>query len=477
MKTITLGLLLSSTLLLGQVTITEKLFSPDELKTDIRFLVKTLQNIHPNLYAAASKEKFYQDVEALEQELTEPITRLEFARKFIPIVTRLGDGHTSVYFPQEERSEFLKQGGKVFPFEVLIRNNRLFITTNYSSDSTLSGIVEVTSINGLRTPELLDKLRPYVSAELDLYRDIRIQRSFRGLLWYVLGFCGDYEVELVIDGQPLKRHVEGITSTQFQTAALHRSVNQHVLKPYSLTITSEGFAIIDFRSMTDKKRFARFLDSAFQVIRNENIQHLAIDLRNNGGGNSQLGDMLFNYITDKPYRQVDRMEVKASKEMKSYFRQRYVKWYMYPLMPFAVFNKQARHYAFGRPGKIQVVEMKKLIKPKTEPLKFRGQPYLLVSHYTFSSANMLAAAFACYNMGTIVGEETGGVLEAFGDVIPIQLPNTKLAAGCSYKKFVHPCSDDTLRGVKPDVEIAAEPLELVSGRDPVMEYLKEVIKH
>ncbi|QOI96932.1 MAG: hypothetical protein HRU69_05240 [Flammeovirgaceae bacterium] len=475
-RALTLCLLLNSTLLPGQVDITQKLYSPDELKTDLRFLVSTLENIHPNLYAATSKEKFYQDVEALELGLTEPITRLEFARKLIPLTTALGDGHTSVYFPQEERSEFLKQGGKVFPFDVLIRNNRLYITTNYSSDSTLTGVVEVISINGLRTPELLNQLRPYVSAELDFYRDIRIQRSFRSLLWYVLGYADSYDLELVINDLPVRKYVEGITSAQFQAAALHRLVNQNA-KPYSLTITPERFAIIDFRSMTDKKRFARFLDSAFQVIRNETIQHLAIDIRNNGGGNSQLGDLLFNYITDKPYRQVDRMEVKASKEMKHYFRQRYVKWYMYPLMPVAVFNKQARLYAFGKPGKIQVVEMKKLIKPKNESLKFKGQTYLLVSHYTFSSANMLADAFKCYNMGTVIGEETGGVLIAFGDVIPIQLPNTGLAAGCSYKKFIHPCSDDTLRGVKPDVEIVSEPADKVSGRDPVMEYLKEVIKN
>ncbi|MBX2944292.1 MAG: hypothetical protein KF725_00550 [Cyclobacteriaceae bacterium] len=474
-KTLTLCLLLISTLLVGQANVTVKLYSPDELKTDIRFLIRTLENIHPNLYAATPKEKFYKDVKELEQGLTEPITRLEFARKLIPLTTALGDGHTSVYFPQEERSEFLKQGGKVFPFEVLIRNNRLFITNNYSSDSTLTGVVEVVSINGLHTPELLDHLRLYVSAELDFYKDIRIQRSFRSLLWYVLGYS-NYDLELVINDQPVSKHVEGITSTQIQVATLQRSVNQNA-KPYSLTITPEGFAIIDFRSMTDKKRFAVFLDSAFQVIRNKNIQHLAIDIRNNGGGSSQLGDMLFNYITDKPYRQVDRMEVKASKEMKSYFRQRYVKWYMYPLMPFAVFNKQARHYAFGKPGKIQVVEMKKLIKPKNELLKFKGQTYLLVSHYTFSSANMLADAFKCYSMGTVIGEETGGVLMAFGDVILIQLPNTRLAAGCSYKKFVHPCSDNTLRGVKPDVEIIAEPSDLVSGRDLVLEYLKEVIKH
>ncbi len=475
-RVFSLVILLLTTPGFSQDDFSEKKFSPAELKYDIRFLIKTLENIHPDLYAHISKEEIYRDVEQLEQDLTKPITRLEFARKLIPLITRLGDGHTSVYFPTEERTEFLEQGGRVFPFEVLIRNNRIFITKNYSSDSTLSGVSEIVSINGLPAPELLDQLRPYISAELTFYRDIRVQRSFRSLLWNVLGYADDYDLELIVNDQPVRKHIEGITSARFQAVALQQSVNR-VVKPYSLYITPEKFAVIDFRSMMDKNRFAKFLDSAFQVIRSQNIQHLAIDLRNNGGGNSQLGDMLFNYITDKPYRQVDRMEVKASNEMKRYFRKRHVKWYMYPLLPFAVFHKQARNYAFGKPGKIQVIEMKKLITPKNEPLKFRGQTYLLVGHYTFSSANMLAAAFSCYNMGTVVGEETGGVLTAFGDVIPVQLPNTKLAAGCSYKKFVHPCSDGSMHGVKPDVEIIPEPIELVMGRDLVLEYLNEVIKN
>jgi C-terminal processing protease CtpA/Prc len=356
----------------------------------------------------------------------------------------------------------------------LIRHNRLFITNNYSTDSTISLFAEIVSLNGIATPDLLDQLRSYVSAELDHYRDIRVQRSFRSLLWNVLGFEGDYKLELVGNGQASMRNVKGITAKEFQSIA--KTLQSNVPdKTYTVQLTSEKIAVIDFRSMMDKKRFEKFLDSAFRVIKNERIEHLVIDIRNNGGGNSQLGDMLFNYITDKPYRQVDRMEVKASKEMKTYFRKQHLKWYMYPAVPLAAFHKKARPYFFGKPGKIQMVEMQKLQTPKNEKLKFKGSTYLLTSHYTFSSANMLANAFKCYGMGTIVGEEPGGVLIAFGDIIPLVLPNTKLTAWCSYKKFVHPCADDQVHGVKPDVEIIPTPEDIVAGRDAVMEYVKKFI--
>jgi hypothetical protein len=474
-KIFILAALLMAGELFSQEAQFKKTFTPAELKQDLDFLFTTLENIHPNLYHYTSREIIMAARLNVEQALNEPMTRLEFSRKLIPVVSLLKDGHTSLSFPQEERNNFLKQEGKVFPFDVLIRDNRLFITNNYSTDSTISKFAEISSINGIGTPALLDQLRPYVSAELDHFRDIRIQRIFRGLLWNALGFDGDYELELVGQNQLSNHHVTGITAKEFQAIANAKAPPFYLPnKPYTLQLTSEKIAVIDFRSMMDKKRFEKFLDSAFRVIKKENIEHLVIDVRNNGGGNSRLGDMLFNYITDKPYRQVDRMEVKASREMKTNFRKQHLKWYMYPVVPLTAFHKQARYYFFARPGKIHVVEMQKLQTPKNEKLKFKGSTYLLTSHYTFSSANMLAAAFKCFSMGTIVGEETGGVLTAFGDIIPIELPNTKLTAWCSYKKFVHPCADDRVHGVKPDVEIIPTSEDILAGRDAVLEYVKNI---
>jgi C-terminal processing protease CtpA/Prc len=208
------------------------------------------------------------------------------------------------------------------------------------------------------------------------------------------------------------------------------------------------------------------------VIRSRGVRTLAVDIRNNGGGSSQLGDALLDYIAYSPYKQVDRMEAKSSKEMKKYFRQRYLRWYFYPLVPFSVFSRQARHYIFGRPGTIQVITDRRPQKPGSPRFKFDGEVFLLVSNYTFSSANMLANAIACYDLGTLVGEETGGVLRAFGDIIPIQLPNTGLSAGCSFKRFLHPCDDGRVHGVMPDVQIIPTAEDILHGRDRALEYVK-----
>ena len=438
---------LVSTFCVGQTPIETQKFTPEELKQDLQFLFEKLESIHPSLYHYTSKQQIDERRIALEKELDHPMTRLEFARKAIPVVTMLQDGHTSLGFPKEERVSFFKKGGKIFPLDVLIRENKIFISSSpYDSDLLYS---EILSINGISTSEVLENLRHYVSAELDFYRDVRVQMAFRGLLWYFYGWDQLFDLQLSRYGLVSNRKINGKSEQELREANKKRG-EQQTNKPFSF-YKRDNIGIIDFRSMSEMEKFDEFLDSTFTVIKNEYITNLIVDIRRNGGGNSQMGDMLINYITDKPYQQIDRVEIKNSAEV-----------------PQTSQNKI---------DTITVIENKSLKKPKNPKYKFTGKTYLLTSHVTFSSANMLADAFKCYQMGTIVGEETGGVLTAFGDLISIKLPNTQLQAGCAYKKFTHPCADDTLHGVKPDVEIVPTLEDIQNRKDPAMEYVIKAVKN
>ncbi|MFQ6614655.1 MAG: hypothetical protein ACE5D1_07415 [Fidelibacterota bacterium] len=88
---------------------------------------------------------------------------------------------------------------------------------------------------------------------------------------------------------------------------------------------------------------------------------------------------------------------------------------------------------------------------------------------------MLANTIKCYRLGTLVGEETGGLTIAYGDVIPFTLENTQLVDGVSYKYFVHPCGKRDLHGVVPDIPFQ-EPLNTdQESPDPLLEYTLNLI--
>jgi Peptidase family S41 len=88
---------------------------------------------------------------------------------------------------------------------------------------------------------------------------------------------------------------------------------------YRFFVPKQGVGLIDFRTFQNLERFQGFLKTTFSQIKTQGIQTLIIDLRDNGGGNGALGNALLEYITDKPYRQFSRYEVKVSSQARAWF--------------------------------------------------------------------------------------------------------------------------------------------------------------
>lgn len=61
---------------------------------DLGYMVKTMEDVHPNLYEYASKEEFYRDIETLKRSLPEKISVKEFLKDLCGLTAELHDGHT-----------------------------------------------------------------------------------------------------------------------------------------------------------------------------------------------------------------------------------------------------------------------------------------------------------------------------------------------------------------------------------------------
>ena len=69
-------------------------YAPADMREDIAFLFRTLEEAHPNLYTTLPKAQLDQQRQALEASLTEPLTRSELFLRLAPLITQLNDGHT-----------------------------------------------------------------------------------------------------------------------------------------------------------------------------------------------------------------------------------------------------------------------------------------------------------------------------------------------------------------------------------------------
>ena len=191
---------------------------------------------------------------------------------------------------------------------------------------------------------------------------------------------------------------------------------------------------MDFRSFENPEAMAAFADSMFTAISHEGIRNLIIDIRQNGGGNSAVGDVLLRYISSKPFIQMAAAMTRITPTTQRLMGNR--------TMPTGIYFFESGDSAG-------------FIKPLTaEEGRFKGRVYLLTSHKTFSSASSFSWAFKEFGMGTVVGEETGGMSVAFGDILPYRLPVSKLPCTISYKRFWLPGGDENdIHGTLPDYEV------------------------
>lgn len=245
-------------------------------------------------------------------------------------------------------------------------------------------------------------------------------------------------------------------------------------KNFSFRRLEGNIGYLEFRRMKDYSAFESFLAETFQDIRQEPIVGLIVDLRRNAGGSTSLGDLLLSCITNKPYRMIARMELKVSPWKKRALKERLPRWARW--IPVQYLFREGRRIWRAAGGDIVTTELP-VKAPKENPLRYRGPVCVLIGEVTFSSAQKLANAIKDYELATLIGTETGGNPNAFGEMCIVRLPNSRLAYGVSGKRYVRANGDATWRrGILPDIEVHIDERDRARGIDTVLEYAKRWIR-
>lgn len=444
--------------------ISQKL-SFEQAESDLNFLLEKLESIHPNLYAYTPKKIINKEKEKILRQFNPPISRMDFAKQVIPLIARLNDGHTFMIFPFEEEEAYSISNGTYFPFDIVICDKKVLIKTSYLNNADIVSGMEIRSVNGLRIEKLLEIMKNYVSGETKHFRLQAVARNFRRFLLHIFEMRSDFTVEFSSgENQRLTKKVPGLTAATIieKRKQLPSTQNQTNTPFIFSSFKNKGFGGLTINTFDGNlfENFKQFLQKTFEQIRLEKLENLIIDIRRNGGGDTRLVNLFFDYITKKNYTLFEKVEFKISPEVEREPR-------------FADFLK-SEEFVKLRKGNF-VYWNSNLQKPNNNEFSFNGKVFLLISGQTFSSASDLAAAFKCYKMGTIVGEETGGIGISYGELISVTLPNTKLIANVSSKKFVSPCGKSDLRGIIPDFKIKQKIEDFQRNIDPVMEFVKKRI--
>lgn len=72
---------------------------------DINFLIKTLEEVHPDLYHSITKEEFDYLADSIKQSIQVDISREELMKKLTPLLKSINDGHTNIKFPEISKGQ------------------------------------------------------------------------------------------------------------------------------------------------------------------------------------------------------------------------------------------------------------------------------------------------------------------------------------------------------------------------------------
>lgn len=208
-----------------------------------------------------------------------------------------------------------------------------------------------------------------------------------------------------------------------------------------------GVGVLELRSFiggtpAQFEAFSAFLEKTFETLRAGGQKTLVLDLRENGGGNSNFGDLLMPYLTAQPYRMFGSTQRKISKPFLEHQKA------FGATLPEAWTRTEAL-------GLLQREDAPLRIPPKNA-LCFQGNLYALVGPFTASSALALATALKDFKLAEIVGEESSVNPSSFGDFTVVNLPRTGGSHTMSTSYFTRAGDFDDGRGLLPDHIISAD---------------------
>lgn len=434
-----------------------KLIEPDKLKGDLDFILKNIDEIHPNMYAYISKEEFNTLKIETYEKLNKPLNDLEYYIAIAPLVAEIRNGHTRIRPNKKALSILQSEMTKAYPIEIDCHGGSVFIKGYYGLLDLPMG--EILEINNRNATAYLKQICRYNAVELKNYDLTLVEKgNLAVLMWLDNGQMKPVNLKVKSEqGQIHNLTIDTVETSEIKKVITSRQSTKATPEHFEFTHDKENnVAIMTIKGFSSQhlEKFKVFLEKHLSYIHEKNIKNLIIDIRDNGGGSTNLSGELISCLTDKPFKLFSKILIKLSKQIEE-------------KLPSKVKKEDE--------GKVVEFESSDIIPNKSYQV-FRGKTYLLINRNTFSTALDLAVVLQYYSLAILVGEETKDTPSGYGEVVILEAPNTKMQLQVSAKYFEALGDKKDGRGVVPDYEVYPKPQDSARGVDTVLQFTLNLIK-
>ncbi|MEO0403701.1 MAG: S41 family peptidase, partial [Bacteroidota bacterium] len=394
--------------------------SKDLLRQDLELFKQGMEKYHTGLYWYTSKDSLDLAFQKAKESINGDMNVLEFHKIIAPIVVLSREDHCNIYLP-DETEEQMNSHAKYLPLSVVFLGTKMYFNKNYSGvQKDITG-KEVVRINGESIESIVQKIGSLFASDGYVkrvkYSDLEgFSFAKYYYLWYgqAAEFRVEFEQEEIIlpsltfsevreNSALLEKQNEGKKDGE-EGEVINNCLEFRLINDSIAYLAVHSFSNYEYKENKIHKDYSKFLSSSFQTIDEKNIQHLIIDVHENGGGNEGNENLLYSYLGPN-YQKYLSVSAKTQRTILDNGSDKPVKFKTFGPLELLLQNEA------GEDGMIyrKMDKGHGLTAYKKEPKnKFQGKVYVLIGPVTYSGGSEFTNMMYTNELAIFVGEETGG---------------------------------------------------------------------
>lgn len=466
----------------------------EKLMEDYHLIEKMVMKVHPGATRYRTEKELLQILRELKSKFQKPMTHGEAYLAMSKVTAFLQCDHTKVGFNNQNRliTTIIHRQKDKMPFTFRWIDNEMILIHNASGNNQLKKGTKILTINDVKVGHIKTAMLPYIAAdgatdanrvrkmEVDGF-DFRYNAfdvfypllyPFKGKIRLDVIFPNEDKIsEVFIEPMTREERFKTLTSRYSEFPKSRDDLWKYeIIDKKTAVLTINSFGLMGWKSMTID--YKKFLAEAFNEFKSKKIKHLIIDARWNTGGSDEMKNELFSYLRFGEEFNFEREGRTRYTTFPEQLKPHIKTWgdspWYYDLKPDSELKNEGYYVFKEKNGDI------KYPKRKTQ---FKGKVYLLSSSLNTSLAYYLALDFRIKEIGTIIGQETGGNLKGIngGQILFMTLPNSTIEIDFPVMGGF-PLQEYGNHGIVPDVEVKPTYEDILNNVDTEMKAALKLIK-
>ena len=456
----------------------DSVFAKQTLIDDIYSLKKTILDSHPNPYAFCTKDEFNKEFTQAVEKIKADMTLGEYVVIVSQALNVLRDSHTGLDFYHIQKMQ-VNHGRGFIPLRMHSANGELYVELD--RDKLIPNGSRVLCIDNVDASKLYTEAIKYANIEGNAVTGQR--RIADAVFPFVVGLYHPMPDSVNIDFERFgSDSIEHIVYPLYKKSKWEERQKQlsktEFERQQGLTFyRQDSIAVLKVGTFapSDRNKYKKFLESAFQKINEREVKVLAIDIRDNSGGQSSNVELLYSFLNAQGHNTPTNIIAKSSKLAKNRNKNLQKGFSRFILKVFFKEDEDVRGFLEWSSLPLGEMDTLYFIKPtiQKEELVYKGKCVLFINGLTASAGVDFTHAFLEEKRGEILGEPClGPVTGTFGNPALYVLPNTKLSVSIATIRYNY---DNTFlyesKPIKPTIPVELLPLNISNGTDPYIQYL------